>query len=86
MDRYVAPLQLDAPAHRIILPLRSPALWVELSYPDGSSRTMKGFAMAWTSTAVLAQWIEYSRAREAWVLATCCRRRTLPTADPACRG
>ncbi|TYC99958.1 hypothetical protein FQ377_00325 [Arthrobacter echini] len=86
MDRYVAPLQLDAPAHRITLPLRSPALWVELSYPDGSSRTMKGFAMAWTSTAVLAQWIEYSRAREAWVLATCCRRRTLPRPIPPAVG
>ncbi len=38
---------------------------------------MKGFAMAWTDTMVRAQWIEYSRAREAWVDAARCRRRTL---------
>ncbi len=34
--------------------------------------------MAWTETMVLAQWIEYSRAREAWVDAGRCRRRELP--------
>ncbi|THJ65480.1 hypothetical protein E8P82_12060 [Arthrobacter echini] len=78
-DRYVPPLQLDVPTRRVILPQRSPALWVELHYPDGSTRTMKGFAMAWTATAVLAQWIEYSRAREAWVAASACRRRVLAT-------
>lgn len=33
--------------------------------------------MAWTDTMVLAQWIEYSRAREAWVNAARCRRRSL---------
>ncbi len=83
----MAPLQLDTPAHRITLPLRSPALWVDLRYPDGSNRTMKGFAMAWTSTAVLAQWIEYSRAREAWVSAACCRRRSLaPRSGPPAPG
>lgn len=76
-DRYVPPLQLEAPDGRVTEPLRSPALWVDLAYPDGARRTMKGFAMAWTDTAVRAQWIEYSRAREAWVDATQCRRRTL---------
>lgn len=76
-DRYVPPLQLDAPASGVVEPQRSPALWVDLDYPDGSRRTMKGFAMAWTDTAVLAQWIEYSRAREAWVDAGHCRRRAL---------
>ncbi|PPB50983.1 hypothetical protein C4K88_03780 [Arthrobacter pityocampae] len=76
-DRYVPPLQLEAPDGDVVEPTRSPALWVELDYPDGSRRTMKGFAMAWTGTMVRAQWIEYSRAREAWVDASRCRRRTL---------
>lgn len=74
-DRYIPPLQRDAPSDGITEPLRSPGLWVDLAYPDGSTRTMKGFAMAWTRTLVLAQWIEYSRAREAWVDAARCRRR-----------
>lgn len=76
-DRYVPPLQLDAPGSCVTEPSRSPALWVDLDYPDGSRRTVKGFAMAWTETMVLAQWIEYSRAREAWVEAARCRRRDL---------
>jgi hypothetical protein len=76
-DRYIPPLQLGPPEADITEPLRSPALWVELDYPDGSTRTMKGFAMAWTGSVVLAQWIEYSRAREAWVDAARCRRRAL---------
>ncbi|MUK01672.1 hypothetical protein GM708_06845 [Vibrio cholerae] len=77
-DRYVPPLQLGAPTSEPVTEtLRSPALWVDLDYPDGSTRTMKGFAMAWTESAVLAQWIEYSRAREAWVSARRCRRRIL---------
>ena len=76
-DRFIPPLQLDAPTGRVTEPLASPALWVDLEYPDGSRRTMRGFAMAWTGTAVLAQWIEYSRAREAWVDAAHCRRRDL---------
>ncbi|WP_247826857.1 hypothetical protein [Arthrobacter antioxidans] len=76
-DRYVPPLQLEAPTGSITEPARSPALWVELDYPDGTRRIMKGFAMAWTGTTVRAQWIEYSRAREAWVDAARCRRRTL---------
>ncbi|OUM39995.1 hypothetical protein [Arthrobacter sedimenti] len=76
-DRYSPPLQLEAPESGITEPRRSPALWVDLDYPDGSTRTLKGFAMAWTATAVLAQWIEYSRAREAWVDAARCRRREL---------
>ncbi|MHA7217352.1 hypothetical protein ACX80L_00525 [Arthrobacter sp. MDT1-48-3] len=76
-DRFIPPLQLDAPSTGITEPLRSPALWVDLDYPDGSTCTRKGFAMAWTDTAVRAQWIEYSRAREAWVDAARCRRRDL---------
>lgn len=78
-DRYVPPLQLDAPREAITAPEKSPALWIDLDYADGSARTVRGFAMAWTGTAVLAQWIEFSRAREAWVAAARCRRRsTLP--------
>ncbi|WP_208739238.1 hypothetical protein [Arthrobacter agilis] len=76
-DRFIPPLQLDTPSTGITEPLRSPALWVDLDYPDGSICTRKGFAMAWTDTAVRAQWIEYSRAREAWVDAARCRRRDL---------
>lgn len=76
-DRYVPPLQHPVPSSGITEPLKSPALWVDLEYPDGSTRTLRGFAMAWTDTLVLAQWIEYSRAREAWVDAGHCRRRAL---------
>ncbi|KNC16340.1 hypothetical protein AC792_15225 [Arthrobacter sp. RIT-PI-e] len=76
-DRFVPPLQRAAPSEGITEPTRSPALWVDLDYPDGSTSTRKGFAMAWTGTLVLAQWIEYSRAREAWVDAARCRRRDL---------
>ncbi len=81
----MAPLQLEAPTGGITEPPRSPALWVELEYSDGTRRTMKGFAMAWTGSAVRAQWIEYSRAREAWVDAAHCRRRTVgpPSAHKA---
>jgi hypothetical protein len=78
-DRYIPPLQLDTPGGPVTEPPTSPALWVDLDYPDGSRRTMKGFAMAWTGSAVLAQWIEFSRAREAWVEAARCRRRDLAT-------
>lgn len=45
-DRYSPPLQLGAPARGSTESSRSPALWVDLQYPDGSVRTMKGFAMA----------------------------------------
>ncbi len=53
-------------------------MWVELEYPDGRKQTLKGFAMAWTSDAVYAQWVEFSRAREAWVRPDQCRRRDIP--------
>ncbi len=52
-------------------------MWVELEYPDGRKQTVKGFAMAWTSDAVYAQWVEFSRAREAWVRPDQCRRRDI---------
>lgn len=81
-DRFVPPLQCTAPSSGITEPTKSPPLWVELDYPDGSSAARKGFAMAWTETLVLAQWIEYSRAREAWVEATRCRRRDLRMVGP----
>jgi hypothetical protein len=56
---------------------------VDLEYPTGSRQTVRGFAMAWTSTAVLAQWVEFSIAREAWVRADQCTRRELPRrSDP----
>jgi hypothetical protein len=34
--------------------------------------------MAWTADAVLVQWVEHSRAREAWLPAGQCSRRELP--------
>jgi hypothetical protein len=76
-DRYVPPLQLDAPDETATEPEKAPALWVELEYPGGRKQTVKGFAMAWTKDAVYAQWIEFSRAREAWVLPKQCTRRQL---------
>ena len=59
-------------------PEKAPALWVDLEYPDGRKQTVKGFAIAWTPDAVYAQWVEFSRAREAWVRPDQCRRREIP--------
>ncbi len=72
------PLQLPAPSTPITEPAKAPALWVELEYPDGQQQTVKGFAMAWTKEAVYAQWIEFSRARTAWVRPDQCTRREIP--------
>ena len=77
-DRYVLPLQLDPPVQPATEPEKAPALWVELEYPDGRKQTVKGFGMAWTPDAVYAQWVEFSRAREAWVRPDQCRRREIP--------
>ena len=76
-DRYVPPLQLDPPNRPGTESEKAPAMWVELEYPDGRKQTVKGFAMAWTSDAVYAQWVEFSRAREAWVRPDQCTRREL---------
>lgn len=72
------PLQLAGPDRPATEPEKAPALWVELEYPDGRKQTVKGFAMAWTSDAVYAQWVEFSRAREAWVRPDQCQRREIP--------
>lgn len=77
--RFVQPLGLEAPAHGITESVPpAPAVWVDLEYPDGSRQTVRGFAMAWTDSAVLAQWVEFSIAREAWVRPDQCTRRDLP--------
>jgi hypothetical protein len=57
--------------------LNAPSIWAELVYADGSKQTVKGFAMAWTDTFVLLQWVEYSMAREVWVNANVVTRRKL---------
>lgn len=77
-DRYVAPLQLDAPDEPATERTKPTPIWVVLEYPDGRKQTAKGFAMAWTKDAVYAQWVEFSRAREAWVRANQCTRREIP--------
>lgn len=77
-DRFVAPIGLPEPAaDGVTEPLKALPVWAELAYSDGSAATMKGFAMAWTRTAVLLQWVEYSRARETWVPPAVCRRRVV---------
>lgn len=77
--QYLPPVQLETPAEGITESVPpAPALWVDLEYPDGSRQTVRGFAMAWTQTAVLAQWIEFSIAREAWVRPDQCTRREIP--------
>ncbi|MHA7178695.1 hypothetical protein ACX80J_01120 [Arthrobacter sp. MDB2-24] len=76
---FVPPLQLEAPPGPITESVSpAPALWVDLEYPNGSRQTVRGFAMAWTGSAVLAQWIEFSIAREAWVRPDQCTRRDIP--------
>ncbi|WP_394247907.1 hypothetical protein [Arthrobacter pityocampae] len=77
--QFVPPLQLEPPTQGITDSASpAPALWVDLEYPDGSRQTVRGFAMAWTSTAVLAQWVEFSLARSAWVRPEQCTRRSIP--------
>lgn len=77
--RFVPPLQLQAPTEGVTeSESPAPALWVDLEYPDGSRQTVRGFAMAWTASAVLAQWVEFSIAREAWVRPDQCTRREIP--------
>jgi hypothetical protein len=77
-DRFGPPLQLDPPAGPVTESVKAPALWADLHYADGALRRVKGFAMAWTAGAVLVQWVEHSRAREAWLPASQCSRRELP--------
>ncbi|BBE23564.1 hypothetical protein MN0502_24470 [Arthrobacter sp. MN05-02] len=77
--RFVASLQLEAPVEGITESVSpAPALWVELEYPNGSRQTVRAFAMAWTASAVRAQWVEFSIAREAWVRPDQCTRREIP--------
>ncbi|WDF34530.1 hypothetical protein PTW37_06430 [Arthrobacter agilis] len=77
-DRYVAPLSLPAPTSGVTTTTENaPPLWVDLIYTDGSKQTVKAFAMAWTNSLVLVQWVEFSVAREAWVDAGMVRRRHL---------
>lgn len=75
---FEPPLQLEAPAHGITESVSpAPPLWVDLEYSNGARQTVRGFAMAWTSSAVLAQWVELSIAREAWVRPDQCTRREI---------
>ena len=57
---------------------------VDLTYLDGSTKTDKAFALAWTATAVRIQWVEQSLARYAWI-APHQVNRPLMTSE-ACRG
>lgn len=80
-DRFRPPVQLDAPTGTVTEPAKALPIWLELAYPDGGNQTMRGFAMAWTSGEVYAQWVEFSRAREAWVTPGQCTRREIPVKD-----
>lgn len=80
---FTPPVELRTPTEGVTESVApSPALWVELEYPNGSRQRVRGFAMAWTATEVLAQWIEFSIAREAWVRADQCTRRDIRRAVP----
>ena len=77
--QFTPPLHLDPPTAGITESVwPAPALWVVLEYPNGSQQTVRGFAMAWTDSAVLAQWVEFSIAHEVWVRPDQCTWRTLP--------
>ncbi|WP_026548991.1 hypothetical protein [Arthrobacter sp. Br18] len=78
-DRFIAPVQLEEPTQPIHWTTENASpVWCDLTYPDDVKQTVKGFAMAWTADAVLVQWVEFSRAREAWVHTAACRRREIP--------
>ncbi len=82
--QFVPPLQLEAPTEGITESASpAPALWVDLKYANGSRQNVRGFAMAWTDSAVLAQWVEFSIAREVWVRPDQCTRRELPRRSAA---
>jgi hypothetical protein len=75
-DRYVPPISLPIPTEGVTTTTaNAPAIWVDLIYSDGRTQTVKGFAMAWTNSMVLCQYIELSRAREVWVDAGAVKRR-----------
>jgi hypothetical protein len=77
-DKFVPPISFPEPTEGITTTERNaPLIWCDLIYPDGHSQTVKGFAMAWTNSLVLCQWVEYSMAREAWVNANVVTRRKL---------
>ncbi len=76
-DRFVPPVQLERPEGPVPEPEKARPVWLHLEYEDDSRQTVKGFAMAWTGGAVCAQWVEFSRARKAWVPASACSRRII---------
>ncbi|MBJ2119980.1 hypothetical protein I6N91_03195 [Arthrobacter sp. MSA 4-2] len=74
-DRFTPPIQLEQPAEGIHwTPEKAPPVWAELTYENGSRKTVKGLAMAWTEELVQLQWVEFSRARTAGAEASACRR------------
>ncbi len=77
-ERFVAPVQREPPVEPVIEPVEALPIWVRLEYPDKHTETVKSFAMAWTEGAVLAQWVEFSQTRKAWVRPNQCRRREIP--------
>lgn len=82
-DRFVPPESLPEPEAGVHWTTENaPAVWAELVYPGGVVQTVKGFAMAWTRELVQVQWVEYSKAREAWVTADRVRRRQLEERRP----
>lgn len=62
-------------------PAKARPIWVELEYADGQTQRVKGFALAWTQGAVYAVWVEFSRARGAWVRPGQCTRRIIGEKD-----
>lgn len=74
----MATVSLPAPTEGVTTTeSNAPPIWCELVYQDGQTQTVKGFAMAWTSSLVRVQWIEFSMARHAWVNANVVTRRKL---------
>ncbi|MHA7275378.1 hypothetical protein ACX80O_02425 [Arthrobacter sp. Hz1] len=72
------PLQVEVPDPAVVHTTnKTMPLWVELNYPDGSSKTEKAFAVAWTDTSVHIQWVENSLARFAWITLGQVSRRQL---------
>ncbi|WP_369045144.1 hypothetical protein [Sinomonas sp. P10A9] len=76
-----APLSLPAPDGPATRPVKALPVWVRLRFPDGSERTEKGFAKAWTRDHVLVQYVGHQgyhpAAMELWTEARWVRRRTI---------
>jgi hypothetical protein len=76
-----APLAAPAPDGEVTRPAKPIPVWLRLRWEDGTERTVKGFAFAWSADGVLVQYLGegsyHLTAREIWTEALNVTRRKL---------